>query len=331
MMKGLTPSSTSAEFNSVGEPWTFAFPADHGEHRDFRNEWWYLTLILNDSDGREFGAQYTLFRHALTPELESDNPWRSSQIYMAHFAIADVEAQTHNEYEYLSRGHPRLAGVDISPFSAYLASYELKSTGREFFPQRLTAREQDIAIDVTLKPTKPIVLHGSDGLSRKAEGVYSYYYSIPRVQATGTLTTGDQDFDITGTGWLDREWHTSVLSERHRGWDWFALQFDSGIDLVLFRLRLANAEAIEPGVGLFIDAEGSTESLLTEQWQLTPTRYWQDWPVEWQLHYDNRLLTISAAFDDQLMRTSVVYWEGLVYVREHNQRIGAGYMELTGY
>ena len=43
-------------------PRRFEFPADHGPHPDFRNEWWYFTGHLSDPAGRDYGFQLTLFR-----------------------------------------------------------------------------------------------------------------------------------------------------------------------------------------------------------------------------------------------------------------------------
>ena len=44
---------------------TFAFPADHGPHPEFRIEWWYVTANLADASGTAYGAQWTLFRQAI--------------------------------------------------------------------------------------------------------------------------------------------------------------------------------------------------------------------------------------------------------------------------
>src|SRR3981189_3614897 len=46
---------------------TFAFPADHGPHPDYRIEWWYVTANLADANGAAYGAQWTLFRQAIKP------------------------------------------------------------------------------------------------------------------------------------------------------------------------------------------------------------------------------------------------------------------------
>src|SRR5260370_16478989 len=50
---------------------TFAFPADHGPHPDYRIEWWYLTANLVDSAGTAYGLQWTLFRQ---PTLSAPQP-----------------------------------------------------------------------------------------------------------------------------------------------------------------------------------------------------------------------------------------------------------------
>ena len=46
---------------------TFAFPADHGPHPGFRNEWWYLTGHLDGQNGERFGFELTIFRFLLAP------------------------------------------------------------------------------------------------------------------------------------------------------------------------------------------------------------------------------------------------------------------------
>ena len=63
----LGASQPDARFARAEYPRAFVFPADHGAHPDFRSEWWYLTLALEDGEGREFGVQFTVFRQAMFP------------------------------------------------------------------------------------------------------------------------------------------------------------------------------------------------------------------------------------------------------------------------
>ena len=63
------------------------------------------------------------------------------------------------------------------------------------------------------------------------------------------------------------------------------------------------------------------------------TDHWRGWPVAWALALgDDERFTIRAAFEDQVMDTSVRYWEGVAYLEDEDGiRVGRGYMELTGY
>ena len=87
--------TTLSGFARAEDPVVFSFPEDHGPHPDFRSEWWYLTLVLTDEQGRDVGVQFTLFRQALSPVAGApENRWHSNQIYLAHFAITDTATAT---------------------------------------------------------------------------------------------------------------------------------------------------------------------------------------------------------------------------------------------
>src|SRR6202162_4829963 len=67
LAQGFAGLGTSGEgFAPVPPGKTFSFPADHGPHPDFRIEWWYVTANLVDSAGVAYGAQWTLFRQAMS-------------------------------------------------------------------------------------------------------------------------------------------------------------------------------------------------------------------------------------------------------------------------
>ena len=75
----------------------FRFPADHDAHPGFRSEWWYITAVLEDDDGREYGVQFTLFRQAFTPRATGSGPWHTGVAYLGHLAVSDVASQQHHQ------------------------------------------------------------------------------------------------------------------------------------------------------------------------------------------------------------------------------------------
>ena len=315
----------------VEQAFELEFPRDHGSHDDFRTEWWYLTVAVADEAGREFGIQFTLFRQALTTAEASTNPWRISHVYMAHVALSDVNRSTHMEAERFARDHPKMAGVASRPFRAYLENWTLHSMTENFFPLMLRARTEDFSVEIEMEGTKPIVLQGDKGLSRKSPEHTSYYYSIPRIAADGAITMGAKSYVVSGNAWLDREWSNGLLGERFQGWYWFALSLDDGTDLVLFSLLDSVDGSDENRVATVIDAAGVASGLDSKYWSVEPVRYWKQWPVEWLVSLPDREFRVAATFDDQEMNTSVLYWEGLVHVTSSGVQIGKGYMELTGY
>lgn len=322
---------TKDDFAQVDKVRSFHFPQDHGPHEEFRNEWWYLTSILRTPEGRLFGTQFTVFRQALTPNSKRENPWQTGQIYLAHFAVSDIQSREHHAFERMARGHKRISGVITQPFRLYMDDWVLKSVGEQFDPLVLQMREQGFEVNLKLSLTKPIVLHGNQGLSRKGPENATYYYSIPRLASVGTISTPEGEFSVKGNSWLDREWMSALLSDDHLGWVWFSLQLADGRDVVLFRLRSKTPEKQEHGVGLMIAADGSTYQLDESDWSAEPSRYWKEWPVAWNVTLENRNYTVQPTFDDQLMQTNIRYWEGVVLVKEGDETIGEGYLELTGY
>lgn len=347
-------SEADVGFARALPPARLEFPQDHGPHPDFRSEWWYLTLMLHDAQGEEYGGQFTLFRQAQSPgPLVPTNPWRSSHLYMAHLAMSDVAQQRHYSDERFARGHPGLAGAraadGVVGYRAWLDGWELRSIGAEFLPLMLDAHSEEFGWNLELQSSargvKPIVLQGERGLSAKGPGQASFYYSFTRLEVTGSLSLHGQRVPVTGTAWLDQEWSTSVLSAGQEGWDWFAVQLDDGRDLMVFRLRREDGQRDVYDHGVLVQANGRYRSLDAAEFRLLPVRYWRDetgicWPVGWTLQLldqdaeQARVLeefTLQARIDDQRMTTAVRYWEGLASVAQGGEKVGRGYMELTGY
>ncbi len=186
------------------EPRQLVFPRDHGPHPDFKTEWWYFTGHLRDAGGNRFGYQLTFFRRAVaagTPARPS--AWATRQVYMAHFAVTDVEGGSFRAFERFSRGAVGLAGAGGSrPFRVWLEDWSAQSIGDAAFPVRLKAaagEDVPVALDLTLTATKPVVLHGQQGFSRKGmgEGNASYYYSLTRLAPL----LSDQQLEVSFRYW----------------------------------------------------------------------------------------------------------------------------------
>jgi predicted secreted hydrolase len=339
----LLAAEADAGFAKALEPRAFVFPADHGPHSAFRNEWWYVTGNLDDEDGRRFGFELTIFRFALAPSVpESESRWRSNQVYIAHLAITHAEDERFYVAQRYSRAALGLAGAQAEPFHVWIDDWAIaQDSGSDAW--QLHASDTDFGIDVELQALAPPVLNGIDGLSQKSAdpGNASFYYSITRLGTEGTIRIGDRKYSVSGLSWLDREWSTSALAADQAGWDWFALQLSDGSDLMFYSLRKNNGTQDTASAGTFLSASGVTSHLDADDVGITVIDTWESpeggsYPSKWRLAVPRYGLdiTVTPVMPNQELLTIVRYWEGAVDIEgEHAGAAvtGRGYVELTGY
>ncbi len=334
-----TLGGDAAGYAQAMEPQSLEFPRDHGPHPDFRNEWWYLTGNLATPQGRRFGYQLTLFRNALSPKpTPKDSAWRTRQVYMGHFAVTDMAGGRHFSFERYARAALGLAGARATPFRVWLEDWSLDG-GDALFPLRLRAAAEGVALELTLETTKPLILQGEQGLSRRSgeSGHGSYYYSFTRLPSQGQLRLNGYEFQVAGSSWLDREWSSQALGPEQTGWDWFALQLDDGRDLMFYRLRHQDGGMDPFSAGVLVGIDGAKHSLGPEDVILEPLDTWTSprtgdrYPVRWRLAVPEAglELSIEPRLEDQEMQVTFRYWEGAVSVS--GTASGQGYLEMTRY
>jgi predicted secreted hydrolase len=333
-------ASGTEGFARAEEPRPFVFPQDHGPHPEYAVEWWYYTGNLAGEDGRRFGFQLTFFRFAIAPTAPARaSSWAASNIYIAHFAFTDVAAGRFYAFERFSRGAAGLAGAESEPFHVWLEDWRAEGQRPAGTPMRLRAAQDDIALDLTLEQGKPPVLQGEQGLSQKSaeRGNASYYYSLTRMPASGSVRIGDNEHRLSGLAWMDREWSTSALGPDQVGWDWFALHLDDGRDLMFYQLRLRDGGSDPFSKGVLVAPDGTSRRLTRDEVRLEPQGTWTSprtggaYPAGWRLAVpaEGIDLTITPLLADQELPTTVVYWEGAVSISGSQQ--GYGYLEMTGY
>jgi predicted secreted hydrolase len=185
----LLAAEADAGFAKALEPRAFVFPADHGPHSAFRNEWWYVTGNLDDEDGRRFGFELTIFRFALAPSVpESESRWRSNQVYIAHLAITHAEDERFYVAQRYSRAALGLAGAQAEPFHVWIDDWAIaQDSGSDAW--QLHASDTDFGIDVELQALAPPVLNGIDGLSQMPRSTTRSRDSAPRGRSASAIAS----------------------------------------------------------------------------------------------------------------------------------------------
>jgi predicted secreted hydrolase len=336
----LVQSVFAAPFEKALPGKKFEFPKDDFEHTNFKTEWWYFTGNLQDETGKQFGYQLTFFRNAMGDQIHAASRkslWASDQLVMAHFAVTDVDNKIHQSYEKIRRNLPQVAGFSKDPWSIHIQPWSIVYISEGKY--QLTAAQDELKLNITCSQSKPRVFQGDHGYSRKGKDVgnASYYLSFTRMKTEGTLQIQNKTYRVLGESWMDHEISTSALDENQAGWDWFAIQFEGGEELMIYQLRDQDGKQGEFSSGTWIDAKGLSRTLSFKDFTLQPQRFWKSkrtktsYPVQWNVIVPslNLNLNVSAKVENQEMNTSIPYWEGTIDVSGSHK--GQGYLELTGY
>ncbi len=331
------------------------FPKDHGAHRDYRTEWWYLTAWLQSSNG-PIGLQVTFFRSRTPYGRKNPSRFAPKQLILAHAALAIPEhgKLIHDQQSWRET-------KSVAQFSDLDTDLTIGLSNNRWRMKRTQSDQYEISIkadqfqfNITATPpaqmTAP-VLQGDAGYSKKGSGAKqaSYYYSRPQLQIEGEYQADGNKTAISGTGWLDHEWSSELLGKDAVGWDWVGLNFDDGSALMAFQMRSDSGSALF-STARHITANGQLRES-NGPLQFEPLRFWISprtsarYPVSLRLQTGLIDIVIEPLLDDQELdsrgSTGVIYWEGAVQVwlsqdidrsgKKLKEPVARGYLELTGY
>ena len=335
----LTAAAPPARYPIVTPGKTFAFPADHGAHPDYRTEWWYVTGMVEDNRGKPMGFQVTFFR--TRPSVISNNPsaFAAKQVLFAHVALSDPATGHILHDERAARAGFGLAEAKLGDTDVKIRDWRLARFANGRFATRIAAK--GFTLDLSFVPSQPPLLQGQGGYSRKGPNPTeaSYYYSLPQMRVSGRISRGKTVTQVSGKAWLDREWSSNYLNPAAVGWDWTGLNFKDGSALMAFRIRRKDGSTLWAG-GSYRRAGGAAVTLAPGDVIFTPTSRWTsprtgaNYPVAQSLTIrlpeGRRTILLTPIMADQELdarRSGLpIYWEGAVTTSG-----GSGYLELTGY
>ena len=335
-----------AQYKQALPGYQYQFPRDHFSHPDYRTEWWYYTGNLKSVDGHRFGFELTFFRQGASRQPLRNVDWGVQDLYLAHFAVSDLDAQKFYYTKRVNRAGPGIAGISQQAGRVWNGNWQALWVDGA---QQLQAIAGDFSIRLTLRSDKPPVVHGQHGVSQKGAGAghASHYISLTRLITTGAIELGGRSYNVQGTSWMDHEFSTDSLAADEVGWDWLSIQLNDHTELMLYRLRHKDGTADPYSSGTYVDAEGRTTFLgvhdfgmqaLDEIW--TSPKSGAHYPVGWRVTVPALALDLQIRTPMQSQelagktRLSPSYWEGAIDIsgkRGSSSISGVGYLEMTGY
>ena len=336
-----------AEFKTALPGYHYQFPRDYFDHPDYQTEWWYYTGNITGRDGRHFGFELTFFREGVSRDGLKTSVWDVRDIYMAHFALSDLDAGRFYHVERVNRAGPGIAGIDANRQRIWNGNWSSEWNGEI---QELRALDEHFSISLVLRPQKAPVIHGENGVSQKAEGSghASHYFSFTRLVTEGAIAVDGKTIEVSGLSWMDHEFFTHQLAPDQAGWDWLGVELDDNSELMLYRLRRNDGTADPYSAGTYVDPQGKSRHLGAGDFSFLPQAdSWTSpvgsakYPVAWtiaipelgmQLNATTRLKSQEVSSGDSKLVPT--YWEGAITLEGHRGEVGlkgVGYLEMTGY
>jgi predicted secreted hydrolase len=338
-----TLTSRAADYKLAMPGYHYEFPRDHFDHPDYQTEWWYYTGNVKSSDGHRFGFELTFFRQGVARDA-NQSAWHIHDLYMAHLALSDLDVRRFYYDERINRAGPGIAGVDEAAGLIWNGNWRVQLTESK---HTLRGVSEKFGIELDLTPAKPPVIHGRDGIARKAEGAghSSHYISFTRLITSGSLQVNGKSYQVQGASWMDHEFFSQPRETSESGWDWLSLQFDNDTELMLYRLRRKDGSVDPYSSGSYIDAQGNCHYLSFNDFSMTPAgETWTSpetagkYPIRWHITIPGLGLQADVgtplATQELVGRIGPSYWEGAIDIsgqQSGNPLHGVGYLEMTGY
>ena len=295
-------------------------------HNEYVIEWWYFTGFLNE----KFGFEVTFFKVNVPPKnFIFVNP--SVNTCISHFAITDIQEE---KFSYSERIKQSILMWEKKELLLRNGAWILESDGSIY---HIYVVSKEISLDLYMKPTSNMVLHGDEGLIKLGNAGYSYYYTIPSMETEGYIKRGGKLFKVSGETWHDHQWGNFKVEP---AWDWFSIRLKDKTYLMAFNLwdtkrkKLVIQYASFVEKGLIKKFSKFAFKVLDEEFLLGKKRYPEIW--ELSIGKENIDFIIETMAKNQEVNSIITpdYYEGICKVKgkiKEKEIEGIAYVEITGY
>ncbi|MGN1317985.1 MAG: lipocalin-like domain-containing protein [Lachnospirales bacterium] len=221
-----------------GVPTSLNADSDFGMQDGHDADSQFAAIELKSDDGRE----YAIMLHIMCM-----NPDRANQkgypIALSIISMTDFHNNTYcsKEDSFTADQFKHLPGeeLDVKTPVSYFKGNKDKINMEAELPDGLGK------VILTMEQDAPVLYNCGTGLFPffGKEGLTGQF-SIPYLEAKGTLVLNGEEIAVTGNAWFDREWvdASQDFYERNFKWKWMNLQLDNGYRISLWDLAVHNKE-----------------------------------------------------------------------------------------
>lgn len=192
-----------------------SLPADQYAHAGAPTEWWWHVGTLVSADGRKFGFEInaaSMFGYAFTQIEITDVQKQCNYQKVNAMAVCPTDWA---QYDQSKPWYVKLSGPSGSPSDGLVSMTAINNNPLNMAVQ---ASFMDAATNVPcqlnlnfLQQGPPLLVWGTGCHEVNPQGTSpitrnNYYYSLTNLQASGTITIGNEIINVTGLTWMDHEY-----------------------------------------------------------------------------------------------------------------------------
>jgi predicted secreted hydrolase len=208
-----------------------SFPSDEGRHSDESIEWWYTAGHLKgDVSGIDYSFMLTYFYY---PAYGYDG-FRILNVSNEETGVFYSETTAVN-YSIMAEDSLNIQATTMGGNSEFWHNKTGSDDSVVPFEYILSAESDQIILDLEYESLKPPLILGENGYFQQGESSYTYYYSLTKSRANGTLIIDGITEPVNGTAWVDRQYGTfNPLTEED--YEWFYIQLSNDMDINIYNL-----------------------------------------------------------------------------------------------
>ena len=309
------------------------FSQDEGKHPAEPIEWWYTTAqVTGSTTGHKYDVMLTYF----------DYPTLGFQGFRI-FNIADENTQQFYKqtspcnYPVNSQTHQE---INVTPYGGASEEFStLKDSLGNLIPFQYHAKAAAPTYNINLNYNglkRPLMVGGTGYLNEGATA-YTYYYSLTTLAVTGVITVNGITENVTGTGWIDRQWGNFNPASGQQ-YEWFSYQLSNGTDMNVWNVFTPQNTIPDTSTYRFCseyindstDLTVSTFHLKRLAYAYTPDLL-RCYPTKWQFTQGNTDLTVTIVVPDCEVIAPMRFYEGATTITGTVNGVsvtGIGYAEL---
>lgn len=219
------------------------FPQDHASHPKFKTEWWYLNLLTktlntDGTNGKDLGYVLSFSRLGNIKGLLSSRYDQNTKSFneKTHPGGDLTVYLTDNQYLFVqySDASSNMILQEQPTGADRKRVYKLTGSTPEIGTFSLILKERTV---VASGYNTPLLWGGNDDNCRGRISVFApndtFYYSIPNLDITGTITDIDgviKNVKI-GKAWIDHQWFNSSPPSDWKGHYWSSFHYTGSTNL----------------------------------------------------------------------------------------------------